>query len=82
MSFFYRRADNAHYLAFNIFYSLPFLFEIRTLLDWTATTTSLDFYSWLKVEDIRSSLFIATCRNKGNRQRRLGDRVPRYTKFL
>ncbi|KAG2488469.1 hypothetical protein HYH03_012974 [Edaphochlamys debaryana] len=79
-SFFYRRADWAHNLAFNVFYSLPFLYEIRTLLDWTCVTTSLDWYSWLKLEDIRSSLFVATCRNQSNKHRRIGERVPRYVK--
>ncbi|GIL87298.1 hypothetical protein Vretifemale_15360 [Volvox reticuliferus] len=42
----------------------------------------MDWYSWLKLEDIRSSLYIATCRNMERRGRRLGQRVPRYVKFL
>ncbi|GFR40352.1 hypothetical protein Agub_g896, partial [Astrephomene gubernaculifera] len=81
-SFFYRRPDWAHNLAFNVFYSLPFLYEIRSLLDWTCVSTSLDWYCWLKLEDIHSSLFVASCRNQSRRNRRVGERVPRYSKFL
>jgi hypothetical protein len=29
--------------------------------------THQDFYNWLKLEDIRSSLFVAACRNKCGR---------------
>ena len=34
-----------------IFFSIPFLFELNTILDWTITTTSLDLYQWFKLED-------------------------------
>lgn len=44
--------------------AVPFLYEIRTLLDWTCISTSLDWYAWLKLEDIRASLFVAACRNR------------------
>eukprot|EP00798_Chlamydomonas_sp_ICE-L_P012051 gene12051-15156_t len=71
----------AHHVAFNIFMAVPFLYELRELLDWTCTATTLDWYDWLKLQDIRSSLFVATCRQqKGKRQ--TGDKVPPVMKFL
>jgi len=33
------------------------LFELRCLLDWTVTSTTLSFYHWLKLEDIYASLY-------------------------
>lgn len=39
-------------------------------------------YSWLKLEDVRASLFVAAARKRMKAGRRLGDRVPRYSKFL
>lgn len=31
------------------FYYIPFLFELRTIIDWTFTKTSLDVYQWVKL---------------------------------
>ena len=32
--------------------ALPFLWELRVVLDWTFDTTSLTLFEWLKIEDI------------------------------
>ena len=44
-----------------VYRSMPFVFEIRSVLDWAATETSLDLFMWLKLEDIYASLFKAKC---------------------
>jgi len=36
--------------------TIPFLVELRSLLDWTVTPTSLEWYDWLKVADMQRSL--------------------------
>ena len=41
--------------------SLPFLYEMRTLLDWTCTNTTLYLFEWLKLESIRTSLYLVQC---------------------
>lgn len=61
---------------------IPFLYELRALLDWTCTATTLTWYNWLKLEDIRASLFIEQCKIHYRASRAIGDRVPRYIKFL
>lgn len=40
--------------------SIPFVFELRHLLDWACTLTTLRFVDWLVIEDIHASLFLAT----------------------
>lgn len=62
--------------------TVPFLYELRMLLDWTCTATSLDWYEWMKLEDVRMSLFVAGVRRRMREGRRLGQRVPRYVKVL
>jgi hypothetical protein len=62
--------------------AVPFLYELRVLLDWTAAATSLTWYQWLKLEDIRASLFLDEVRAAGRASRALGERVPRWQKFL
>jgi hypothetical protein len=37
-------------IAWNIYMHFPFLFEARTILDWTCTSTSLDLFMWFTVE--------------------------------
>ena len=44
-----------------IYYSIPFVYELRTLLDWTVHDTSLTFFHWLKLEDIYSNAFMVKC---------------------
>jgi hypothetical protein len=48
-------------MAFSVYRAIPFLFEIRTLLDWTCRDTTLFFNEWLKFEDIYASFFLAQC---------------------
>jgi len=31
------------------FYYIPFLFELRTIIDWTFANTALDVYQWIKL---------------------------------
>jgi hypothetical protein len=37
---------------------LPFLSEIKSLLDWSATKTTLTMMEWLRVDDIAHQLFV------------------------
>lgn len=38
-----------NYLCYRLYRALPFLYELRCVLDWSCTTTSLTMYDWLKV---------------------------------
>ena len=77
-----RRCDTLGFLAAQIFAAIPFLYELRALLDWACTATSLQLYDWLKLEDIHTSLFLVACNRAGRRRHKLGERQPRYLKFF
>lgn len=40
------------------FMAVPFLFELRTLMDWIWTDTSMTLMDWLKMEDIFASVYL------------------------
>ncbi|XP_050551095.1 piezo-type mechanosensitive ion channel component isoform X5 [Spodoptera frugiperda] len=46
---------------FRGFMTVPFLFELRTLMDWIWTDTSMNLMDWLKMEDIFASVFLLKC---------------------
>ncbi|XP_063838505.1 piezo-type mechanosensitive ion channel component isoform X2 [Ostrinia nubilalis] len=48
-------------LFFRGFMAVPFLFELRTLMDWIWTDTSMTLMDWLKMEDIFASVFLLKC---------------------
>jgi hypothetical protein len=45
-------------LLFNIYLAIPFLYELRNVLDWVCATTSLDAYMWFKLCAIHADLFL------------------------
>ncbi len=62
--------------------NIPFLFELKNFIDWTFTSTSLDLWKWLKLEEIISLLFINKCVSKAYQKRRIGKQSPLYMKIL
>ncbi|GAB5357191.1 hypothetical protein AAMO2058_000352900 [Amorphochlora amoebiformis] len=48
-------------LLFNIYRAIPFVFELRTLLDWSCNDTVLFFNEWLKLEDLWATFYQVQC---------------------
>ncbi|PIA44723.1 hypothetical protein AQUCO_01700367v1, partial [Aquilegia coerulea] len=71
-----------NFLGFRLYRALPFLYELRCVLDWSCTTTSLTMYDWLKLEDIHSSLYLVKCDVDLNRAKhQQGQKQRNMTKF-
>ncbi|CAN6452751.1 unnamed protein product [Victoria cruziana] len=43
------KVSHINYLGFRLYRALPFLYELRCVLDWSCTSTSLTMYDWLKM---------------------------------
>ena len=77
------KASNLYYyITYKIYAQIPFLFELKNFIDWTFTSTALDLWKWLKLEEIISLLFINKCLAKGNMTRRVGTITPNHLKIL
>ncbi|KAI9080274.1 hypothetical protein K1719_037668 [Acacia pycnantha] len=70
-----------NYLGYRLYRALPFLYELRCVLDWSCTTTSLTMYDWLKLEDINASLYLVKCDALLNRAtHKQGEKQTKMTK--
>lgn len=79
---FMRRVSSLSGLAYQIFAAIPFVYELRQLLDWSCTPTTLTFMDWLKLEDINTSLFLVAVMRQSRAHKPRGARQPRYMKFF
>ncbi|XP_020101782.1 piezo-type mechanosensitive ion channel homolog isoform X3 [Ananas comosus] len=76
------QVTQVNFLGFRLYRALPFLYELRCVLDWSCTTTSLTMYDWLKLEDIYASLFLVKCDAVLNRAKHQpGQKQSKMTKF-
>lgn len=77
-----RRVNALSWCGYRFYRAVPFLFELRCVLDWSCTTTALNMYDWLKLEDIYGSLFLVQCDVKLVRARHLlGQKQGVWIKF-
>ena len=75
-----REVSTPSLFIFKVYRNAPFFIEIRTLLDWIFTGTSLNLYQWLKFEDIYAQLFINKCVQKSLDEKPLGDPIEKCEK--
>jgi hypothetical protein len=73
-------------IIFKVYAAIPFLLELRTLLDWAGTRTSLDVWMWVKLESIHNDLFRVQCDMQNRKEYReiLSGKNPQpwYLKLL
>jgi hypothetical protein len=48
-----------NYVAFKGFMAIPFIFELKTFVDWTFTRTALDVFQWFNLSSTHAELYIA-----------------------
>lgn len=60
-NFFCKKYNYANLFLFKGYMIIPFLYELRSLMDWIWTDTSMNISNWLKMEDIYSNIFILKC---------------------
>lgn len=55
--------------------TIPFVLELRGLLDWVCTDSTLTLFHWLKMEDIYANIYILKCYRTAEKVKWLEDSV-------
>ncbi|XP_020715968.1 piezo-type mechanosensitive ion channel component isoform X2 [Ceratitis capitata] len=48
-------------MSFKVYMAIPFLYELRTILDWVCTDSTMTLFDWLKMEDIFADIYFIKC---------------------
>ncbi|XP_048509324.1 piezo-type mechanosensitive ion channel component isoform X2 [Athalia rosae] len=60
-NFLCKKYSIVNYCLFKVFMIVPFLFELRAVMDWIWTDTSMTIMDWFKMEDIFASIYQLKC---------------------
>ncbi|XP_076644293.1 piezo type mechanosensitive ion channel component isoform X5 [Halictus rubicundus] len=60
-NFLCKKYSIVNYVLFKGFMVVPFLFELRAVMDWIWTDTSMTIMDWFKMEDIFASIYQIKC---------------------
>ncbi|CAG9311917.1 PIEZO2_2 [Blepharisma stoltei] len=77
-----RHTDKTSNIFFKIYRGLPFVFELRTVIDWSLTKTSLVFFDWLRFEDINAQLYQNQCDAESNKSHIKGQTIGIFSKIF
>jgi len=68
--------------AFRIYKAMPFLWEMKVIIDWTVTSTCLDLFQWFKIDDAFNYLYYNTFQSNNRRNFPEFAQRPWYEKFF
>ncbi|CAF3646268.1 unnamed protein product [Rotaria sordida] len=60
-NFLMKRFNYLNQILYRIYLLIPFLLELRTIMDWMFTDTALGLTNWLQLEDIYSNTYLLKC---------------------
>lgn len=64
------------------FQAIPFLLELRSVLDWVCTDTTLTLYHWLKMEDIYANIYVLKCYRESEKVRTVLPTVVHWSYWM
>eukprot|EP01065_Artemidia_motanka_P051314 TRINITY_DN9024_c0_g1_i2.p1 TRINITY_DN9024_c0_g1~~TRINITY_DN9024_c0_g1_i2.p1 ORF type:complete len:2730 (+),score=794.67 TRINITY_DN9024_c0_g1_i2:1-8190(+) len=77
--FFAGKHDLASWYLYLGCYAIPFLYELRCVVDWAFTKTSLKLQYWLRLEDVSHEVHLGLCQKEDDRKTPPGE-YPRSWK--
>lgn len=71
-----------NYLITMVFTAIPFLYELKLIMDWSFSTTGLTLDNWIRHFNIYLTSFTSLINGKTNEGYKLGAPIPRVSKVL
>lgn len=78
----YERVGFFYKWSFNIFFYIPFLFEVKTFIDWTFTKTAMSIWDWFTFETIYSEFYGAKLAAEKDKAHKMGTPIGWFDKIL
>ena len=66
---------------YKIFNAIPFLPQLRNIIDWSCTSTCFDLFQWIKFESIYDSIFDAYTEEDENNENPTGEKIEKKKKI-
>lgn len=77
------RKDTIVYsVLFKCYKYCPFIYELKLIIDWTCTPTSLDIFKWFKFESVYDNLFMVQCNVRAQEAVPAGKKVGLFDKSI
>ena len=64
-----------------VFNNIPFLYEIKLAIDWTFTSTCLDFFQWNKFESVYDTVYTTFCAMNAKNVSLIGQQIGKIWKI-
>ncbi|CAM4812248.1 unnamed protein product [Rotaria magnacalcarata] len=82
-NFLMKKFNYVNQILYRIYLLIPFLLELRTIMDWIFTDTALGLSSWLQLEDVYSNMYLLKCARWAEKKypTQRGVTRPKLTKY-
>ncbi|NXN95996.1 PIEZ1 protein, partial [Rhinopomastus cyanomelas] len=82
-NFLTKKYNHLNLFLFQGFRLVPFLVELRAVMDWVWTDTTLSLFNWMCVEDIYANIFIIKCSREMEKKypQRKGQKKKKIVKY-
>lgn len=77
-----KERNNLYRYTWLIYYNIPFLMELKTILDWCFTKTALDLMEWLQVAQFNSEMFLANIGGYYTYKKKFGEKIANCEKWI
>ena len=68
-------------MIFSVYKAIPFIYEIKSAIDWTFTSTCLDYFQWNKFESAYDTLYSTYCNMTSKNSQKVGQKVNIFKKI-
>ena len=68
-------------IVFICYKAIPFIYEIKSAIDWTFTSTCLDYFQWNKFESVYDRMYLTYCEMTSKNNQMVGQKVNKANKI-